>query len=157
MSRLKTLAIAAAAALLSSQASLAVAAGSGTLSASATVIGTCKITSVPTMAFGSIDPSSTSNATATSTVLYKCTKNTAPTSVTVGASGSPYAGTLASTATPADTMSFSVTWTNPTAAGNGFGAADQSFDLTGTITVANFQNAPAHTDYAASATVSINP
>jgi spore coat protein U-like protein len=155
MSRLKIarIALAVAATCLASQ---AFAAGpAGTLSVSAAVSGICKIITVPAMSF-TIDPSSTSAATASSVVEYKCTKNTAPTSVTVGASSSPYSGSLVSPSVTS-TMAYTVSWTDPTAAGNGFGAAAQTFTLSGSVAVAAFQNAEAATDYAATAAVAINP
>lgn len=146
--------LAAAATLLASQ---AFAAGpAGTLSVSASVSGICKIITVPAMSF-TIDPSATTAATATSIVDYKCTKGTAPSSVTVGGVGTPYSGTLASPTATSTPMAYTVSWTNPSANGNGFGAAAQTFTLTGSVAVAAFQNAVAAPDYADSAAVAINP
>jgi spore coat protein U-like protein len=154
MSKFARIALAAAAVLLTSQ---AFAADSGTLNVTATVSGICKINTIPAMAF-TIDPSSTSPATASSTVQYKCTKGQAPTGVTVGgnAAGTGYSGTLTSPTTSTD-MNFSISWTNPTSTGNGFGQSAQTFTLNGSIAVAQFADAEAGTDYTASTTVAILP
>lgn len=140
-------------------ASLACAAGlasaavitSQTLTVTATVSKICSFSaSTNTLSFGPIDPSSTSNATATGSLSYNCTKGTtAPTIVTSDAnlnrtmtgSGGSLNYTLSIGATSAPT---------------GFGATAQSVSLGGMITPAQFQNA-GNGDYTESVVLNITP
>jgi spore coat protein U-like protein len=138
----------------------AFAADTGTLAVSATVKGTCKLTSVPPMSF-TLDPSIGGDVTQTSDVQYKCTKGTAPASngFTVGGVTSNYSGTLAATATGnTDSIAVGITWTAPSTAGNGLGASvtPVTVRLTGTILAANYLNVTADT-YKQDVQVSINP
>jgi hypothetical protein len=149
--KLTRLALATAAAVLCSQAF----ADSGTLSVSAAVSGVCKLQSVPAMSF-TLDPSGASSG-----VTYKCTKNTAPTSFTVGgnAAGTGYSGSLTgATAGNTDTIAYSISWSAPSTAGNGFGTGSTAttVTLTGAIPLANFQNVRADT-YNGSVAVAIAP
>jgi spore coat protein U-like protein len=156
-SKLIRLAAATAGALLCSQAF----ADSGTLSVSASVAAVCKLQTVPAMAF-TLDPSTNTNGSATSGVTYKCTKNTAPATFTVGGSGAGtgYSGTLAGTAAgnTGTTIAYSISWAAPTTAGNGFGAGSTAttVTLTGAVPAANFSNVPADT-YTGSVAIAITP
>lgn len=125
-----------------------------TLSVSAAVSGVCKIQTVPAMAF-TLDPSAAADTTKTSSVTYKCTKNTPVPTVTLGTPGAAtYSGSLAK---GADTIGFSLAITTaPSAVGAGFSAADQSFVLTGTILATAYADAPAGT-YNGTVAVNITP
>lgn len=148
-----------AAALLALGAS-AHAADSQNLQVNATVSGVCKLTAVPAMSF-TIDPSTTTNATATSTVQYKCTKNVVTTGFTVGGgtSGTATVNLAGQTSGNTDVLPVGISWTNPAAfTGTGFGSGStaNSVTLTGTITPANFGNVRADT-YANTVTIAVNP
>lgn len=152
LTKFARLTIAAAAAVLSVP---GFAADTGTLTVNAEVQGVCKFATVPVMAFV-IDPSTNVAATASSTVTYRCTKNSAAPTITLNSGASPYTGVLDSPTTTTD-MNFQVTWTNPATGGNGFNQPAQSVTLSGTVAVAQFQDAAAANDYTASTTIEINP
>lgn len=124
------------------------------LNVSAAVAGVCKIQTVPAMAF-TLDPSAAGDTTETSTVTYKCTKNTPVPTVTLGTPGAAtFSGSLAK---GADTIGFSVAITTaPAGVGAGFAAADQTFVLTGTILGTAYADAPAGT-YNGTVAVNIAP
>jgi Spore Coat Protein U domain len=136
----------------------AVAAGTQTMSVTATVSPKCSFTTTSTtMDFGTIDPSIVAaNVTSTGgTLSYKCTNKTTPTSITVtaDANGTAAAPLLKS---GVDTLAFSVAVPALTA-GTGFGAAAaQTVTITGTITLANAQAAAAGT-YTDTLTFTIAP
>lgn len=139
MNRVSTLVKALALVVATTGCGLALAAGSTTLAVTATVLGTCKFSALSTpLAFGTIDPSSTVNATAAASVLYKCTKGTTSAGVTFTTGGT--ARTM--TGPGAVTMGYSVTLTGGTQTGTGFGTGqDLTLAVAGTITPAQFQNA----------------
>ena len=140
------------------------AADSGTVQVSATVQGICKLTATPDMSWGTpgIDPTGTADATATSTIKYRCTKGTSAGTFSVGSSNTgTYSGTLAGQlATAPDSMAYTITWsTNYTGfSGAGFAgsAAEGSILLTGTITSAVYSAVKADT-YKETVAVSITP
>jgi spore coat protein U-like protein len=138
---------------------VAIASGDATLTVSATVNGTCKFSAgSATLAFGAIDPSNTSAATATTSITYKCTKGTAATGVTAG-DGLHLSGGSKRVALPgdADFMTYTLTLTGGTQTGTGFGAAqDKTLTIDGTIAVADFQNATAGA-YTDQVVLTINP
>ena len=128
-----------------------------TMAVSATITGTCKLQSSTAMAFGSIDPSSLTAATATAAVTYKCTSGTAPTALTaVGANDS--AGQKRMLTGASTYMNYSIAFTAPTTAGNGFGTGSTAttVSVTGTVAVADFSNAVAGA-YADTLTFTIAP
>lgn len=128
-----------------------------TMAVSATITGTCKLQSSTAMAFGSIDPSSLIAASASAAVTYKCTNGTAPTSLT--AVGANDLLTQKRMLTGASTfMNYSIAFTAPTTAGNGFGTGSTatSVSVTGTVAVADFANAAAGA-YADTLTFTIAP
>lgn len=149
----KTLRIAALAAIAALSSGVH-AADNADLTVTASVSSVCKLTAVPAMNFGALDPSANSNATASSVIEYKCTKGVAPSSFTVGGqSGGSYSGTLTGASASPDSIAYAIAWTAPTAAGSGFGdGAEKTVTLNGTIQYANFQNVKADTY---SATVAI--
>lgn len=117
------------------------------LSVSATVQGHCRFDDVgPTaLGFGSIDPTSTTNKTATATVSFRCTRGTMSSiSGVVGAndaSGVHYVSD--GTNDMAYTVSFGGSDVQP---GTGYGSGNEkTLTVTGTIAVTDFQNAPAGT------------
>lgn len=107
----------------------------------ANVSGVCRLTSVPAMNF-TLDPSVGTDKTATSSVVYKCTKNTAPATFTVGGVAASYTGSLSGTG---GTMPYSIAWTAPTTAGSGLGASvtGVTVTLTGTVLGTDYVNAAA--------------
>ncbi|MEJ8839033.1 spore coat protein U domain-containing protein [Ramlibacter sp. AN1133] len=117
-----------------------------TLTVTASVGAKCKVTLSGAMAFGSLDPTLTTDPTATATASYKCTKGTAVTSfgvnsVTTGATGT--GGTMTGALASPDTIAYTITWTDPTAfTGDGLGAAGtaKSVTLNGKILNANYVN-----------------
>lgn len=140
------------AALLACSAGLASAGGTQILAVSATVPGTCKFSAASTpLAFGSIDPTSTTAVTQTANVVYRCTKNTA----SLGITGTAGAHTMTS---GTDTLAYTMSITGDTRPGTGFGAAgtDLTAVVTGTIAAADFQTAAAGT-YTEDVTLTITP
>lgn len=133
-------------------AALALAASSGfaasdnaTLNVTASVAAVCKLTLSGDMAFGALDPTLTSNATASVTASYKCTKGTPVTSFTVNSTTTgSYSGSMSgATAGNTDAIPYTITWSNPTAytgAGLGSTITAKSVTLNGTITNANYVN-----------------
>ena len=141
------------------------AAGSNTLSMSATVIGTCKVTTPPgILDFGNIDPSGASNITASTTFAIKCTKNTVSTAATDDG-GSNFFGTkrMKHSVTATAFLPYAVTYGGDAGfTGQGFGAAALAHTVTvnGTITPAQFQNAlvtAAGQVYSDTITITVNP
>jgi spore coat protein U-like protein len=138
-------------------------ADTGTLSVSASITPTCKLASVPPMAF-TLNPTSALDATQTSGVTYRCTKGTAPTGFTVGGASaatgfsSGTTNALVGTGTNTDKLQYSIAWANPTTAGTGLGTGvtPVTVTLTGTILNAQFVNATADT-YSGSVAVVITP
>ena len=119
---------------------------SSTLTVTATVGARCKVTLSGNMAFGTLDPTLTTDPQTTVTASYKCTKGTPVTSfavnnVIVGATGT--GGVMTGAGAPADTIAYAITWTDPAAfTGAGLGASQASRDvvLTGKILNANYVN-----------------
>jgi hypothetical protein len=137
--------------------------------ATATILTMCANGTNGTLAFGPIDPSGSSTVSATGANLaYKCSKGTtfkvsqlsAPngeTTVTCPASGAcSLVGVMKSSSAPTDTLGYTVSITSVGTpyVGTGFGAA-VSVPFTGTVTVAQFQNAIPHADYTEIVTVTI--
>lgn len=125
------------------------------LTVTAKVVGTCQLLSNVTAAFGTLTQVGAVDQQKLVTVQYRCTTNTAPTSFTVGASASPFAGTMKNLAN--DPMPYKVTWTNPTTAGSGLGTGVTPVDvvLTVDLLAVDFANAPAG-DYTQTVAVEIN-
>lgn len=129
------------------------------LNVSATVVGNCRfIDAGPTaLAFGSIDPSSATNATATATVNFRCTTGT--TSSIASVVGANDLGGVHRMNSGTDFMPYTVgfggTDVQP---GSGHGAAgNKALVVTGTVAVADFQNAPASTGYVDTLVLTISP
>ncbi|GAB3776953.1 hypothetical protein GCM10028796_55380 [Ramlibacter monticola] len=131
----------AAVALAAAFASAAFAADTQNLVVTANVQSTCKLTAVPAMTF-TLDPTVGTDQTQTSAVQYKCTKNTAPSTFTVGGASAAagYSNTLSGGAL--GSIPFTLAWTAPSSAGNGLGssAAAITVTLTGTIVGTDYVN-----------------
>ena len=143
------------AAVLATSAGLTFAAGTQTLAVTANVQGICKFSATSTpLAFGSIDPSLTTDKVVTANVLYKCTNKTASLGVT------PATGTNArSMAGPtlADTLAYTLAFAGDTQTGSGFGSGkDLTLVVTGTITALQYQNVAAGV-YSENVTLNITP
>jgi spore coat protein U-like protein len=154
----KSLVLAMAMAFVMVLSGLAMAAGNAQLNVSASVDGTCKFSAPSTnLAFGAIDPSSLSDATANAAITYKCTKGTPATGVT-GGNGVNWDGTnrrLSNGGT--DYMKYALEFTNDKQTGTGFGSAqDKTLNIKGTILVTEFQNATAGA-YTDTVVLTINP
>jgi|tagenome__1003787_1003787.scaffolds.fasta_scaffold20982021_3 spore coat protein U-like protein len=141
------------------------AAGSNTVSMSATVIGTCKVTTPPgILDFGNIDPSGTSNVTASITFSIKCTKNTVSTAATDDG-GSNFLGSkrMKHSGTPTAFLPYSISYSGDTGfTGQGFGPAAPAHNVTvnGSILPAQYQNAlvtAAGEIYSDIVTITVNP
>ena len=159
MTRLKfarIAAVAAAAALTCSFAS----ADTVSMAVSANVVGTCKLVSVPPLPFGTLDQVIAPAVDPTAVnVTYRCTKSTAPSLFTVGASNTgTFIGVLANTTTPGDTIAYTVTWTAPTTGGSGLGTAvtPVNVPLSGHMLGASYQNVTAGS-YSQAVAVIITP
>jgi len=131
------------------------------IAASATVNGLCKFTQAAgqTLTFtnttGGIDPSIATDATGNTSVTYRCTKGTSPTSVT--ASSTQDTGGNHVLKSGLNSLVYTVSLT-PGGAGDGFGAGstDKTLAVAGAITQAQFGTATAGT-YTDTLTVTIAP
>lgn len=128
------------------------------LNVSATVVGNCRFNDAgPTaLAFGSIDPTSVANKTATANVTFRCTSGT--TSSMFSVVGANDAGGVHYVSDGTNDMAYTVNFGGSDAQdGIGHGAGkDLTLTVTGTIAVADFQNAPAST-YNDTLTLTIAP
>lgn len=130
------------------------------MAVSATVVGTCKLVSVPALPFGTLDQVAAPDLDpAAVNVTYRCTKNTAPATFTVGASNTgSFTGSLSNTTTPGDTIAYTITWTAPTTGGTGLGTGitPVNVPLSGHMLGASYQNVTAGS-YSQSVAVVITP
>lgn len=140
--------------------------GTTSLPVTAKVSGTCNVTTGPgTLNFGTIDPSSGSNATATQTFVMKCSNGTVSTAATDDGGLHNVAGQkqMVHSANGAAFLPYGITYSNDTGfTGAGFGAAaaSQTVTINGTITPAQFQNVVATTgaqSYNDTVTITVNP
>lgn len=154
MSKFVRLACFVAAAALTSSLALA---DTANMAVSATVVGTCKLVTVPALSFGTLDQVAAPAVTpAAVNVTYRCTKNTAPTAFTVGGSGGgSFTGSLSN---GTDTIAYGITWTTPTTGGSGLGTGITPVDvaLSGTIAASVYQNVSAGS-YTESVAIAITP
>jgi len=120
-----------------------------TLTVTATVVGTCKFNSATSsLAFGSLDPSSASDASATGSTTYWCTKGTVAS--TTADNGSNYSGTsrrMSNGAATPEYIPYSLTLAGGTQTGAGKGTP-LTLGLSGGILNADYINvsAGAYTD-----------
>lgn len=155
----------AALALLALCALPAAGAGSNALGTSASVVGTCKVTTPPgVLDFGNIDPSGTSNVTASITFGVKCTRLTVSTAATDDG-GLYLAGgvkRMRHSTAPTAFLPYSVAYVAAAFIGQGFGpsAGAQTVTVNGTITPAQYQDAlvtAAGQIYSDTVTITVNP
>lgn len=143
-------------------ASPAGATGTATITVNATVTSKCSVSGTDTVSL-TLDPSSSTDpATATGAgVTYFCSNKVTPGTVTLTSAnnaGSGTSGLLKSTGTPADTIPYTQSFNTPLTAGQGFGTGKgQTATVKVSVTLANYQNAAAHSDYADTLTLSIDP
>ena len=120
----------------------------------AQVSGVCKFGNIPALDFGTIDPSTVAaNVTGSSIVEYRCTKNTAPASLSAAAG--PYV-MLDGAKSLAFTLTVPAVGTLTTGGGFG-GAAFSTFTIGGTILLADAQAAAAGTGYTKTVALTITP
>lgn len=105
------------------------AADSHTITVNATVAGNCKFNAGTSTLAMALDPSATSVVTANASVLYRCTKGTAP--VFSFSSGSTSSGAGGNLVNGAESIPYTFT-TTPGGSGSGLGAGQ---DKTLTVTV----------------------
>lgn len=143
----------------------AMAGGTTSLTVNAKISGVCKVTAAPaTLDFGTIDPSSGSNATASTSFTMKCSNGTTSTAATDD-SGLYFSGgkRMRHSATATAFLPYAIAYSDDTGfAGAGFSgaAASQTVTINGTITPAQFADALATTGaqvYADTVTVTVNP
>ena len=136
------------------------AAGTGTLSMGATVIGTCQVTTPPgTLDFGVIDPSGSSNVTAST-----CTKSTVSTAASDNG-GINFSGSkrMKHSVNATAFLPYALSYSGDAGfTGQGFGAAAaaQTVTVNGVITPAQYQNAlvtGAGQVYSDTVTITVNP
>lgn len=122
----------------------AVFADTANLTVTANVPAVCRLVTVPGMNFGTLDQVAEPEVNTTSVLQYKCTNGTAPTALTVGGVASPFSGNLDSAG---NLIAYTISWTNPTTAGSGLGAAAAAIDLTlnGQIPAGTYGTKPAGT------------
>jgi spore coat protein U-like protein len=143
MQKFSLRAIAAAALVLASSSGFA-ATDSGSIAVSASVAAVCKLALSGGMAFGSLDPTATTDPTPIDvTATVKCTNGTAVSSVTVGGSTSgSITPSMTATLPATGSLGYKVTWTDPGAfAGVGMATAAKTFVIKGEIPFANIQGA----------------
>lgn len=139
----------------------AVAAGTVSLTVTATIQGICKVTagSPGTIALGSIDPSGTVDVTGSANYTMKCTNGVASLAWDVGGTGigASMARTMSDgTNSLGYTLSASGD-TGFTGTGFGTGSTAQTVTLTATVTPTQFGNAVASTGYTETVTINVNP
>ncbi|MGH8849475.1 MAG: Csu type fimbrial protein [Casimicrobiaceae bacterium] len=136
----------------------AYAADTSNMTVQATVVGSCKFNSTPTLDFGNLDPASASNGAGSSTISFWCTKGSNYT-VTAG-NGSNYdaANSTRRMKGPGATDLMAYSLTLPAGA-TGTGAGKSSaitFAVTGTVPNANYINATVGS-YTDTVQMAVNP
>lgn len=151
-------AIAVAALVLGSSAAFA---DSMNMTVQATVVGTCRMVSTPTIDFGTLNQVTAPavNPAGPYAITYRCTKNTSSTTITLGGGASPFAGSLGNGT--GDTIAYSISWSNPSGAaavGGGLGSTITPISVALTATMpggANYQNVSAGS-YTQTVSVTVN-
>jgi len=136
-------------------AGVAFAGDSADVTVSANVVGTCRfVVPAPSLSFGALDQTSSSDAVATANLQFWCTRNAAYTLTDedgLGADGA-FTGTLLS---GSDTIPYSISYTPYT--GNGLGRTTPITSvLTATILNTDYVDVPAG-NYSDMVTFTINP
>lgn len=140
----------------------AMAGETGSLTVTATVTGTCKLTNVDPMSF-TLDGALPGDGAASSKVSIKCTKGTALGEFKVGGKLASDGGYDAAAAgnpltNGSETIPYSITWTAPSGVGSGIGPTGTAIDVTlnGTILRAAFLDVTPGS-YSGAVSVSIAP
>lgn len=133
-------------------------ADTATMTVKATVVGTCKLVSVPTLDFGILNQATAPAVNpAAVNVTYRCTKGTPPGTFKVGGqTGGPFNGSLSN---GTDTIAYTIAWTAPSTAGSGLGTGvtPVNVPLTGSMPGgSNYQNVSAGS-YTQSVSIEISP
>jgi spore coat protein U-like protein len=126
-----------------------------TLNVSASVNGVCRfdVAGPTALAFGAIDPTSASAATATANVTFKCTNGTTSAITKAGANDS--GGHRLKNGT--NFLPYTAAMTGDAQAGTGFAVGqEKTVTIDGSIAPADFQNAPAGA-YTDTLTLTITP
>jgi spore coat protein U-like protein len=117
--------------------------GNHTLTVSASVVGVCQFSSsASTLGFGNLDPSSTSDATATGSVGYWCTKGTIA-STTSDNGLNPDGSNNRRLSNGSEYIPYNLTLSGGTGTGTGKTGSSLSISLSGAIVNSNFINATA--------------
>lgn len=120
---------------------VAFAADTNTLTVQANIVGTCKFsTATSTLNFGALDPSSASDASASTTVNFWCTKNASYT-VTDNNGSNYLAPNRRMKDAGTDYIPYGLTYSPATGSGSGK-TTPITLTLTGTVVNANYVNAP---------------
>lgn len=136
------------------------------MTASANVVGTCKVTMPPgVLNFGVIDPSGTTTTVASTTFAMKCTKSVVSTAATDDGGLNSLGGVkrMQHSAVPTAFLPYTLTYSGDTGfVGQGFGptATAATVTVTGTVAPADYQNAlvtAAGQTYNDVVTVTVNP
>lgn len=142
----------------------AFAGGTTPLPVQAKILSVCKVTTAPgTLDFLTIDPSSVANATATTSLIMKCSNGTTSTAATDDNGLYFNVTKRMQHTTVGNFLAYAVAYVNDSGfAGTGFGGAatTRTVTINGTITPAQFQNALATTGaqvYTDTVTITVNP
>jgi spore coat protein U-like protein len=130
--------------LAASFAAPAIAGDTATLAVSATVSGTCKFTTGTfNMDFGTLDPSAAANQNQSTALTYKCTKNTATTSVSFDGDATSPASINITNGT--DNIPVALSWAMPATLGSGFGVGSTAItmNVSGDILATDYANVSA--------------
>ena len=137
---------------------IANAADTSNMTVQASVVGTCKFNSTPTLDFGPLDPASASNGAGSSTISFWCTKGSAYTVAAGNGNNYDVPGSTRRMKGPGalDLMAYSLTL--PAAAtGTGSGKSTAiTFAVTGSVLNANYINATVGS-YTDTVQMAVNP
>lgn len=138
--------------------------GTTSLTVNAKISGVCKVTAAPgTLDFGTIDPSGSSNATASTTFTMKCSNGTTSTAASDDGGANFSVTKRMQHTTAGNFLPYAIAYSNDTGfSGAGFGgaAASQTVTINGTITPAQYAGALATTGvqvYTDTVTITVNP
>lgn len=131
-------------------------AATNTLSVSASVSGTCRFNSATsTLAFGALDPSLSTDATATSSTTFWCTKDTTYSITNDGGLHNSSGPRMQHATIPAEFIPYTLTLSPLTGSGSGK-ATPVTLNISGTIVNANYINAAAG-NYADTVVITVTP
>lgn len=123
-------------------------ADTSSLTTTADITGICKFASGPySIPFGTLDPTSNSNAVKPTTMSYRCTHGTKASSINIGTGTGNPSPTTVTIKNGTFSLPVSLVWLTPTDIGTGFGsgAIPIEFTVTGTVLAADLHTAVAGT------------